>query len=500
VERHRIPVVVTTLLLVVLASPLLLFLPFDFNPLHLRNPKAASVATFLELRRDPQTGANAIEIMAANSGASDAIAQRLSSLPQVSRTVTLGSLAPGDQDEKLKLIEAATEDIEPALNPGEVAPLPTDEQNIEVLSSTAATLSTVAGNGRGPGAEAARRLSGLFLQLAKADLSVRNETEAAVVEPLRMSLDQLREELEPQRITTDTIPADLKKEWVTPDGRARVEVLPSGDPDDTKVLRDFVTAVLAIEPDATGPAVLLFEAGNTVVRAFIEAGMFALAAIALLLWITLRRIADVLLTLVPLVVRADVVSVVAADGRFWAAGLHRFAPRWGDVLIRFSFSAGARPMLYFAGLVIASALAYVPLAVAFTPSAWLAFGPFGFQLSRPLHYAVYFFAGVGIGACGIERGLFAPDGALVRRWTVWLVATLGSLLVWMSLTALTMAGPSSTSLGLQILDYLSFVLACFSSCFFVLALVLRFAGRRIPARKYDVDGKKSDCLGSRTRR
>ena len=317
VERHRIPVIVTTLLLVVLASPLLLFLPFDFNPLHLRNPKAASVATFLELRRDPQTGANAIEIMAANSDAGDAIAQRLSSLPQVSRTVTLGSLVPGDQDEKLKLIEAAKEDIEPALNPGEVAPPPTDEQNIEALSSTAATLTTIAGDGQGPGAGAARRLSGLFLQLAKADLSVRNEAEAAVVEPLRMSLDELRQELDPQRITTDTIPADLKREWVNPDGRARVEVLPSGDPDDTKVLRNFVTAVLAIEPDATGPAVLLFEAGNTVVRAFIEAGIFALAAIALLLWITLRRVADVLLTLVPLLV-AGIVTLelcVALDLR-----------------------------------------------------------------------------------------------------------------------------------------------------------------------------------------
>jgi hypothetical protein len=46
----------------------------------------------------------------------------------------------------------------------------------------------------------------------------------------------------------------------------------------------------------------LFEAGNTVVRAFIEAGIFALAAIALLLWVTLRRTSDVLLTLVPLLV------------------------------------------------------------------------------------------------------------------------------------------------------------------------------------------------------
>src|SRR4029077_1317214 len=48
------------------------------------------------------------------------------------------------------------------------------------------------------------------------------------------------------------------------------------------------------------------EAANTTVRAFVEAGIFALAAIALLLWITLRRISDVLLTLVPLLVAAMV--------------------------------------------------------------------------------------------------------------------------------------------------------------------------------------------------
>jgi hypothetical protein len=165
---------------------------------------------------------------------------------------------------------------------------------------------------------------------------------------------------------------------------------------------------------------------------------------------------------------------------FAAAALHRFAPQWGDTLIRFSSSSGARPMRYFAGLVIASALAYVPLALAFTPSAWLAVGPFGFQLSRPLHYAVYFFAGMGLGACGIERGLFAPDGFLVRHWTLWLIAALGSFLLWMALTALTMSNTDSSSLGLQILDDLSFVLACFSSCCAMLGLVLRFGGRRLP--------------------
>jgi hypothetical protein len=105
-----------------------------------------------------------------------------------------------------------------------------------------------------------------------------------------------------------SIPAEIKRQWLAPDGRARVEVLPKGDPDDTAALRQFVTAVLAVEPAATGPAVMMFEAGNTVVRAFVEAGMFALAAIAVLLWITLRRISDVLLTLLPLLV-AGVVTL-----------------------------------------------------------------------------------------------------------------------------------------------------------------------------------------------
>ena len=66
IQQYRVPIVATTVLVVVLASPLLLFLPFDFNPLHLRNPRVESVATFLELRQDPQAGANAIEITAPN--------------------------------------------------------------------------------------------------------------------------------------------------------------------------------------------------------------------------------------------------------------------------------------------------------------------------------------------------------------------------------------------------------------------------------------------------
>src|SRR5262249_31493696 len=173
---------------------------------------------------------------------------------------------------------------------------------IEALTSTAESLATIAVHEQGPGADAARRLSGALSRLADADRATRARAETTIVEPLRLSLEQLRHMLAPQPITRESLPRDITREWIAPDGRARIRVVPKGDPDDTAVLRDFVTAVQAIEPDATGEAVALYESGNTVVRAFVTAGFVAPAGIATLLWVTRRRLADVLLTLVPLVV------------------------------------------------------------------------------------------------------------------------------------------------------------------------------------------------------
>jgi GNAT superfamily N-acetyltransferase len=158
-----------------------------------------------------------------------------------------------------------------------------------------------------------------------------------------------------------------------------------------------------------------------------------------------------------------------------AATLYRLMPRRCEAMVRPLAAEGTATRRLFA-LLAASALAYVPLALIFGPMPWSSWGPFSFQLSRPLHYAVYFFAGIALGAHGIERRLFAPDGALARHWPRWLAAAVGSLLSWMALTALTMHG--NAPLALQAVADLSFVLACFANCFGVLAVILRFARRR----------------------
>jgi surface polysaccharide O-acyltransferase-like enzyme len=158
-----------------------------------------------------------------------------------------------------------------------------------------------------------------------------------------------------------------------------------------------------------------------------------------------------------------------------AALVHWAAPNALQTLGQWTMAAGARIGLYFVALVAASALAYVPLAVAFTPWTWSVSGLFAVQLSRPLHYAVYFFAGVGIGIGGVNRGLLAVDGLLARCWALWLAVALASLMLWMGLTFLTMSGPAL--MRTTIAADFSYVLACAAGCFFLIAVSLHFAAK-----------------------
>jgi peptidoglycan/LPS O-acetylase OafA/YrhL len=160
-----------------------------------------------------------------------------------------------------------------------------------------------------------------------------------------------------------------------------------------------------------------------------------------------------------------------------AAGLHRFVPGWSESLARLAASARNHPMRFFVALVAVSALAYVPLALVYSPWTWTSYGPFSFQLSRPLHYLVYFFAGCAVGASGLDRGLLASDGALARHWAAWLAASIVGFVLWALPTSLMVDGRAAP-LMVQAAAALGFVLACASGCFVLLALCLRFAPER----------------------
>ena len=307
-ERHRMPILIGTLLTVAAGLPLLYPLQFDFNPMNLRSKTTESVATYLELKNDPESGVNDIQVLQPNLAQADALAAKLRALPQVGRVTTLSTFIPDRQSEKLALIADAAKTLNPALNPTAAAAPTSDAQTVSMINSTVDALVRLAGDGTGTGAVAAKRLAAAMTALAKADPSVRQRAETVFVQPLKTTLDDLRHLLQAQTITVDNLPKGLARDWITPDGQAHVDVAPKGDPNNNAVLVDFAHAVQSVAPDATEGPIAILEARRTVVTAFIVAGACALLSIAIILFTTLRRISDVLLTLIPLLM-AGVVTL-----------------------------------------------------------------------------------------------------------------------------------------------------------------------------------------------
>lgn len=305
-ERHRVIIIVGTILVALAGLPLLYFMKFDFNPINLRNSKVESIATFLDLRKDPNTGANAINVMTNSEADAKKIEAKLEKVPEVLRVMSLDSFVPEDQPAKLKLIAQAAKVVGPALNPDSVDAAPSDAENVEALKSSVDNLRKTAGDGKSPGAVASRRLADALSKLAESTQAVRDKAQGIFVIPLKVTFDQLKNSMQAQPVTLKSLPSELVNSWKTKDGLMRVEALPKGDPNDNEVLRKFADAVLAAEPNAIGGPVSILKSGDTVVRAFIHAGIWALIVISVLLWLALRRVTDVLLTLVPLLVAGAV--------------------------------------------------------------------------------------------------------------------------------------------------------------------------------------------------
>jgi hopanoid biosynthesis associated RND transporter like protein HpnN len=286
-EDYRVPIIVGTLLVAIAGLPLLYFMKFD-------------------LRKDPNTGANAINVLTHSEADARKIEAKLEKLPEVASVRSLDSFVPSDQPAKLKLIEKAAKVLMPTLNPESIDPAPSDAENVESLKSSVDSLRRTAGDGKGPGAVASRRLADALQKLADGDQATRDKAQDTFVAPLKLTLDGIKALLSAQPVTLKNMPPELVNAWKAKDGLIRVEALPKGDPNDNDNLRRFADAVLAAEPTAIGGPVSILKSGDTIVKAFIHAGFWALVVISLLLWLTLRRFTDVLMTLVPLLVAGAV--------------------------------------------------------------------------------------------------------------------------------------------------------------------------------------------------
>jgi hypothetical protein len=284
-------------LLAMLGIGLATQLTFDFNPLHLKDPKVESVATIYDMMRDPLHSPYEIEILAKDQNEADALIPKLQALPEVYAAISASSFVPKDQDGKIAILDDLAMLVGPSLSPDSTQPEPSIEEDRAAMKRTAGKLRQVAES-----SDKAQQLARLLEQAATADASIIPQLRHALLSGLTPRLDALAAGMSAGKVTLDTLPDEIRHDWIAPDGEVRIMVVPKGDSNNNAVMTRFVDAVRSIAPQATGPAVQIYEAGNAVAVAFRDATLWAIAAIMILLLLIVRRPWDVFLVLCPLLV------------------------------------------------------------------------------------------------------------------------------------------------------------------------------------------------------
>src|SRR5262249_51847454 len=148
-----------------------------------------------------------------------ALAARLSALPEVAQAITLSSFVPEDQPGKLTLIEDASMLLGTTLNPTDVKPAPSDQENAAAMTAMAKSLREAAASSTTPAApgasQPARQWADELDQLVQDSLDKRDAATAALIPGLKVMLGQIHSTLQAQPVGLDDLPADLKQDWLT---------------------------------------------------------------------------------------------------------------------------------------------------------------------------------------------------------------------------------------------------------------------------------------------
>jgi hopanoid biosynthesis associated RND transporter like protein HpnN len=302
VHRHRRVVVASFAALAMAGAVCAPFIRFDGDPLHTKDPHSEAIRVLHDLMQDPITNPYTIEALLPSLTAAQSAAGELAKLKLSDEVLTLESFLPTDQDKKLALIQDAASILGPTLAPPATLPPVSAAAFRQAAVKLAAALAEVA-----PKLAAdnpLRQIGGDVQALSRAPDATLLAANQALTEFLPLQLDRLRLVLTAQRVTLADIPPELRRDWVLPDGRARLQVLPKAAVQDGHTLRSWVKAALKVVPECAGSAVWILKSADTITSAFRIAAYSALGAITVILLLALRRILDVALVLVPLMISA----------------------------------------------------------------------------------------------------------------------------------------------------------------------------------------------------
>jgi uncharacterized protein len=310
VARHRTPILAVTAALAVLALAVSPRLAFDSDPLDTKNRHTEAMETLRDLINNPVTNPYSIDVLVPNVAAINSLAARLKALPTVSKVIDVNSFVPDHQTEKLAIIADAQSILEPTLAPPAAPAAPITPDQVRLAAKTALS-SIEPALAKLPPDHPLAMIAADLRQIETASDATVMAVNSALTRFLPEELGRLRDVLNAKPVTLASIPSEITRDWLLPDGRARLQVMPKELGSGSRGLRHFVDQVTPVAPDAGGAAVTIEATSDTIVGAFRDAAGYAIVAITVILAIALRRAREVLLVLAPLLLSALLTLLVA---------------------------------------------------------------------------------------------------------------------------------------------------------------------------------------------
>ena len=305
VEKYPRYIRTGTFILILVAVWLLPKVKFDYDPINLRDPKSESVSTIRELMGTQSFTPWTLNVLANDSAESVVYAQTLKPLSTVDRVLNIYSFIPENQTPKLAIIDKVQDVFSdmPTVS-FDFDEVPINEQ-VKAIQDFGALLGSPFYSEHAVASDFSKHLA----QFGDSVYSLEQSWKTQVIQNLQSNLlrslpytiSGLKNSMEADTVTFESLPKNLKDRWVGINGVLRVQVLPAAGIKSNRELRIFSNQVQHVAPEATGDLMVTIASGDTVVRSFKQAILYALMSITLILLLYLRNIKDTLLILLPLI-------------------------------------------------------------------------------------------------------------------------------------------------------------------------------------------------------
>ena len=236
-----------------------------------------------------------ISVITDNALEASVVAKKLDALPEVRGTLRLADFVPREQLSKRRLLRELASQL-----PSPAPTIQSDVSGSDVVAQLAKSVNEIRWVGSDEERMIARQLYHVLRRWERysegwvpSDQSLHlAKLETALIGSLEDGLIRLRQSAEAEPVSEATLPNDLKRRWITEDGRQRVEVTSAVPLTTTAETRRFVKAVSQV------------ETGRVAVAAFQQALLAAGLITMVLLVFLLRSTKDAAIVVGPLVLAA----------------------------------------------------------------------------------------------------------------------------------------------------------------------------------------------------